>query len=60
MRRATFLLLVPLLSGCSSDLFHPTAWPSACELDPATPGCPVLSADASDDNEASDDAFSGD
>jgi hypothetical protein len=28
-------------AGCSSDLFHDTSWPSACDLDPSTPGCPA-------------------
>jgi hypothetical protein len=35
-------LVLPALAvlGCGSDLFHGTGWPTACDLDPATPGCP--------------------
>ena len=33
--------LVLAAAGCSGDLFHDTSWPSACDLDPTTPGCPA-------------------
>ena len=32
------------LQACGSDLFHDTSWPTACELDPATPSCPSSAA----------------
>ncbi len=48
--RAAVLLLIAgcALGACSSDLLHSTSWPTACDQDPATPGCSPGSADAAD------------
>lgn len=52
MNRLRLLVLGILLAatcGCSFDIFHDTTWLTACDLDPATPGCSDAGSDVSDD-----------
>jgi hypothetical protein len=47
----TLALVCLAVCGCSSDLFHSTAWPTACDYDPSTPGCPAPAPDAAEDQQ---------
>jgi hypothetical protein len=56
LRFAIAPLLALALGACSFDLFHDTSWETACDLDPATPGCAPDAASGQDGGDASDAA----
>jgi len=59
MRVAVLALACLAVCGCSSDLFHSTTWPTVCDYDPSTPGCPVVPTDAGEDPPSDEDGSPG-